>query len=101
VPFSVTAVAFCVVQVSVADWPASTVGALVLRFATGTGGPVTAIVLADCAGDVPEAPVATRVYVVVAVGVTFIDPVALTGFPFNVTVVAFCVCQVSVAVCPG
>jgi hypothetical protein len=61
VPFKVTAVAFCVVQVSVADCPASTVGALVLRFATGAGGPVTVIVLADCAGDVPVGPVATSV----------------------------------------
>ena len=37
----------------------------------------------------------------VEVGFTCIDPVAATGFPFNVTVVAFCVCQVRVAVCPG
>lgn len=68
--------------------------------ATGAGGPVTVIVLVDCAGVVPLAPVATSVYVVVAVGVTCIDPVAVTGFPFRVTVVAFCVCHVRVAVCP-
>ena len=75
-------------------------GGIGVRFATGAGGPVTVIVLADCAGDVPVAPVATSVYVVVVRGFTCIDPVAVTGFPFKVTVVAFCVCQVSVAVCP-
>lgn len=62
---------------------------------------MTVIVLAACAGVVPLAPFATSVYVVVAVGFTCIDPEAATGFPFRVTVVAFCVCHVSVALCPG
>jgi hypothetical protein len=40
--------------------------------------------------------VATSVYVVVAVGVTVRDPLALTVDPFNVTVVAFDVDHCSV-----
>ena len=100
-PFNVTDVAFCVVHVNVAGCPCSTVGALAFRFATGSGGPVTVIVLAACAGVVPLGPVATRVYVVVELGFTCIEPDASTAFPFSVTEVAFCVVQVRVAAWPG
>ncbi len=44
---------------------------------------------------------AASVYVVVAVGDTTVDPLAATLVPFNVTVVAFVVDQVTVLDCPA
>jgi len=65
---------------------------------TGGGGAVTVTVAADW--TLPLALLATSVYVVVAVGDTTRDPLALTGDPSSVIVVAFDEAHCSVVLMP-
>jgi hypothetical protein len=62
--------------------------------------PVTVTVVKAWAGVVPDTPVATKVYVVVAVGETVCDPLTGTDAPFRVALTALVEVQVSVELLP-
>ena len=95
----VTDVAFVVVHVRVDDCPLVIVVGLAVKVALGGVETVTV----TCFVTVPPAPVAVSVYVVVTEGETPTDPLAGSlPTPLSiVTLVAFVVDHVSVALCPG
>jgi len=98
----VSAVASVVVHVSVADCPALMTLGVTFSVTVGFGvGGVTVSV--TNAVDVPPAPLAVAVYVVVVCAVTSDVPLGNAGFctPVMLNPVAFAVVQVSFAVCPG
>jgi hypothetical protein len=99
VPFKSALTQLDVLHVSVELLP----DAMVVGFALmpAIGGPLAVTVtLAWAEAVVPDEPVATKVYVVVAVGETVCDPLTGTDAPFKVALTALVDVQVSVELLP-
>jgi hypothetical protein len=97
-----TEVAFDVCQVSVTDCPATTLLALAANVTMGAA--AFTVIVTDCV-TVPPAPVTVIVYVVVAVGVTVMEPLIGSADVLTdgekLTAVAFDVCHCNETCCPA